>query len=81
MQLVFLIPLIFVLAPLARALARNIERRGLPATRSEEELRKALQTAEQRLSDSEVRIAALEEKVDFYEKLLANPDRVTKGGT
>jgi F0F1-type ATP synthase membrane subunit b/b' len=79
MEIGFLILLIFVLAPLARALARTIERRGLPNTRSEAEVKQALQQAEQRLTDSETRLAALEERVDFYERLLANPDRKNAG--
>ena len=73
MGLGFLILLIVVLAPLARSIGRAIERRSMPADRSDEELKKALQQAELRLSDSETRIAALEERVDFYERLLARP--------
>jgi Na+-transporting methylmalonyl-CoA/oxaloacetate decarboxylase gamma subunit len=73
----FLILVLVVLAPIARAIARTIERRGLPPSRSEEELKKALQLTEQRLSDSETRLAALEDRVDFYEKLLANPEKRT----
>lgn len=67
--------LLFVCAPIARAVARNIERgRALPAPVAEE-VTKSLQLAEQRLSDSEGRLSALEERVDFYEKLLANPQK------
>lgn len=73
---VFVLLMLFVLAPIARAVARSIERRGLPAdTRIEGEMKKALQEAEQRLTENETRIAALEDRVDFYEKLLANPER------
>jgi hypothetical protein len=75
MGLVLILLMVLVLAPIARAVARSIERRGLPDTRVNEALRKALQEAEQRLGDSETRIAALEDRVDFYEKLLANPER------
>lgn len=71
----FFFLLLFVLAPLARALARRIERRDLPNPQLEGELRKALNEAEQRLADNETRIDALEDRVDFYEKLLANPER------
>jgi hypothetical protein len=73
---VFVIAMIFVGGPIARAIARSIERGGVrPAQepRVEGELRQALQVAEQRLSDSETRLAALEDRLDFYEKLLANP--------
>jgi hypothetical protein len=75
MEFGFILLLIFVAAPIARGVARAIERRGLPADRSAEEVKKTLQLTEQRLSDSEARLAALEERVDFYERLLANPDK------
>lgn len=77
MGVVWILALVFIGAPLARAFARNIERRGLPPTVNESELKQALQLAEQRLADSETRLAALEDRLDFYEKLLANPDRKT----
>lgn len=81
MEFGFILLLIFVGAPIARALARRIERRDLPNT-SDQELRRALQQAEQRLSDSEARLGALEERVDFYERLLANPEKKReKSGT
>jgi hypothetical protein len=75
MTYVLVLMLIFIGAPLAKAFARNIERRGLPPTQDENELKRALQLAEQRLSDGETRIAALEDRLDFYEKLLANPEK------
>ena len=70
-----IIAMIFVAAPIARAIARSIERGGRPlADRGQEEaLRRALQAAEQRLTESETRLGTLEERVDFYEKLLAAP--------
>lgn len=74
-----IIALIFVFAPIARAIARAIDKRGLPNTQPDPELRKALQQAEQRLADGETRLAALEERVDFYERLLANPERKNVG--
>jgi hypothetical protein len=75
MGLFLIIAIIFVGAPIARAIARSIERQGIhpPVGGGDVELKKALLQAEQRLSDSETRIAALEERVDFYEKLLAKP--------
>jgi hypothetical protein len=69
--------ILFLAAPIARAIAKSIERSpsaGWTGRNDEaENLKKALQAAEQRLSDSETRLAALEERVDFYERLLANP--------
>jgi hypothetical protein len=73
MSWVFIMILIFIGAPLAKAFARSIEQRGAPPSLGESELRKALQSTEQRLSDSESRLAIVEEKLDFYEKLLAKP--------
>lgn len=67
--------LLFVAAPIARAVARSIERGRPVAGPADDDVRKALQLAEQRLADSESRLAALEDRVDFYEKLLGNPDR------
>jgi hypothetical protein len=73
---VFLIlALIFIGTPIAKAIAKNIEHRGLQPGPNESELKQALQLAEQRLNDSETRLAALEDRLDFYEKLLANPDK------
>jgi hypothetical protein len=56
--------------PIAEAIAARIKKGGDPA---DPEVRKALQNAEQRLAASEARIAALEERVDFYERLLQKP--------
>lgn len=73
-ELFLILVIVFLGAPIARAIGRSIESRGSsPPGLPDPEMRKALQAAEQRLSDSETRIAALEERVDFYEKLLANP--------
>ena len=58
-----------IAVPIGRAIATRIERGGQP--REEKEIRKALLLAEQRLADSEARLAALEERADFYEKLLS----------
>jgi hypothetical protein len=73
MSWVFIMILIFICAPLAKAFARSIEQRGATPSLPEAELRKALQSAEQRLSDNETRLAQVEEKLDFYEMLIAKP--------
>lgn len=67
MSWLLLIALFFMGVPIAEAIATRIKKGGEPA---DPELRKALQQAEQRLAAGETRIAALEERVDFYEKLL-----------
>lgn len=79
-EVFFIFAFIFVAGPIAKAIARNIERRGIPTPESgtDLEVRKALQLTEQRLSESETRLAALEERVDFYERLLANPTSSSK---
>lgn len=64
---------LFIGAPIAKAFARKIEQQGAGPSLPEDELRRALQATEQRLSDSETRLAVVEEKLDFYEKLLAKP--------
>jgi len=65
-----------VVVPIAKALADRIAR-GAPEAA---ELTRKLQQAEQRLHDTEVRLLALEERVDFYEKLLAGPRPQTAPG-
>ncbi len=70
MSWIMIIGLIFVGVPIAEAIAARIKKGGGPG---EEELKKALRHTEQRLAASETRISALEERVDFYEKLLAAP--------
>jgi len=75
-EMFLIMGVVFVLAPIARAIARSIERGGLPRgpdSAQQDELRRALQLAEQRLSETESRLATLEDRVDFYEKLLSNP--------
>lgn len=58
-----------VIVPIAKAIAHRIAR-GTPDAG---ELKRQLQSAEQRLHAAETRLLALEERVDFYEKLLAGP--------
>src|SRR5262245_59089591 len=72
----FVIALVIV-APLAKALARRIER-GDRIPPGDRDLTKALQETEQRLADTEARLGAVEGRLDFYEKLLRNPDK-TRG--
>ncbi len=74
MTWLLIIALFFMGVPIAEAVAARIKKGGEPA---DSELKKSLQLAEQRLAASETRIAALEEKLDFYEKLLEQPKRGT----
>jgi hypothetical protein len=70
MTWLLIIALFFMGVPIAEAIAARIKKGGDPA---DPEVRKALQNAEQRLAANETRIAALEERVDFYERLLQKP--------
>ncbi|HEY0304921.1 MAG TPA: hypothetical protein VGC44_08100 [Longimicrobiales bacterium] len=70
MTWLLVIALFFMGVPIAEAVAARIKKGGDPA---DPEVKKALQNAEQRLAASETRLATLEERVDFYEKLLEKP--------
>ena len=72
MSWLLVIAVIFMGVPIAEAIAARIKKGAVELDSGE--VAKALKLAEQRLAASETRIAALEEKVDFYEKLLANPE-------
>jgi hypothetical protein len=75
----FILLLIFIGAPIAKGIGRRLESNPPPQDPGRDlEMRQALLLAEQRLSDSETRLAALEERVDFYERLLANPTSSSK---
>ncbi len=78
MEILPFILLLVIGGPIARALAHRIARTGGPVEPPSPELRNALQATEQRLADTELRLAAVEEKLDFYEKLLSNPERKPK---
>ena len=73
MSWLLVIAVIFMGVPIAEAIAARIKKGTVELDSGE--VAKALKLAEQRLAASETRIAALEEKVDFYEKLLSNPER------
>ena len=70
MYILYIVVAIFIGVPIAEAIAARIKKSG-PVDQGE--LEKALRNAEQRLSAQETRIVALEERVDFYEKLLEAP--------
>ncbi len=66
------VAVLFMGVPIAEALASRIRKGSIDL--DAKELQKALKLTEQRLAASETRLATLEEKVDFYEKLLSNPE-------
>jgi hypothetical protein len=70
MIFLYIIVAVFIGVPIAEALAARIKKNG-PIDSSD--LEKALRNAEQRLAANETRISTLEERVDFYEKLLEAP--------
>lgn len=73
MTWLLLVAMLFMGVPIAEAIATRIKKGA--ETLDGNELRKALKLAEQRLQANETRLAALEEKVDFYEKLLSDRNR------
>jgi hypothetical protein len=65
-----------VLGPLARAVANRISRSGAPTDPGlAQALRRELEATETRAQESDRRIAQLEERLDFMEKLLREPKR------
>lgn len=72
---IFIIALV-IGAPIAKAFAARIAR-GHPTLPPEvvQRLRQELETTEQRVLDSDKRVAELEERVEFLEKLLQSPKR------
>lgn len=66
------VAILFMGVPVAEALATRIRKGSIDL--DAKELQKQLKLTEQRLAASETRLATLEEKVDFYEKLLSNPE-------
>jgi hypothetical protein len=70
MIFLYIIVAVFIGVPIAEALAARIKKTG-PLDQGD--LEKALRNAEQRLAANETRISTLEERVDFYEKLLEAP--------
>ncbi|HET9441417.1 MAG TPA: hypothetical protein VFO52_14670 [Longimicrobiales bacterium] len=71
MTWLLVIALVFMGVPIAEAIASRIKKGG--GSTDDKEVQKALKLTEQRLAASETRIAQLEERVDFYEKLLSAP--------
>ena len=72
MSWLLIVVILFLGVPIAEALASRIKKGSVDL--DAKELQKQLKLTEQRLAASETRLATLEEKVDFYEKLLANPE-------
>ena len=73
MTFLMIIVALFIGVPIAEAIATRIKKGGLPA--DQKQLEDLLRNAEQRLAANETRISALEERVDFYEKLLEAPKK------
>jgi hypothetical protein len=74
----FILSIVFVigvLSPIAKAVAARIARPGDASGAETKRLTGALHAAEQRIAESERRIGSMEERLDFYEKLLGEPDR------
>lgn len=66
---------IFLGAPIARAIGHRIAREGEGVGETEAKaLRTRLEETEGRLISAEDRLAAMEERFQFYERLLADPE-------
>ncbi|HUH13034.1 MAG TPA: hypothetical protein VMK65_07985 [Longimicrobiales bacterium] len=70
----FIFLMIFIGAPIAKAVAERISRDGLPGEKPDPALRARLAETESRLLANEERLQDVEERLEFYERLLANPD-------
>jgi hypothetical protein len=72
-----LIGTIYILGPIARAIARRIENKGIdPATRDE------LHALRERVAEMDGlrdRVFELEERIDFAERMLSQPERERLG--
>jgi hypothetical protein len=78
MTWLIVVALLFMGVPIAEAIATRIKKSG-PI--DQKEVDKALKQAEQRLASNETRLSALEERVDFYEKLLEAPKNAGPQGS
>lgn len=73
--LIMMFLLIFLGAPIARAIGQRIAREGEGLGAAEAQaLRARLEQTESRLSAAEDRLGSMEERFQFYERLLANPE-------
>ncbi len=73
MWLVWFFIVIVVLGPIAKGIGDRIAGSGDPSRKIVKLLRAELEAATQRLAGTEDRLAQVEEKLEFYERLLANP--------
>ncbi|HEX6643144.1 MAG TPA: hypothetical protein VF037_00610 [Gemmatimonadales bacterium] len=72
-----LIGTIYILGPIARAIARRIESKGIDAGTRDD-----LQVLRERMAEMDglrERVIELEERIDFAERLLAQPERERLG--
>lgn len=62
-----------VVAPVAKGLGNRLAKSGAPADRAKlDRLAAELESAEQRLADTERRLLLAEERLDFQERLLSS---------
>lgn len=68
--------------PIAKALAERLSREiSAGPTRPDAELRRELEITQSLLADTQTRLAAMEQRLDFYEKLIEErrPPRLPRG--
>lgn len=74
MWLIWFFIVIVVLGPIAKGIGDRIAGSGALSGKTVKLLREELEAATQRLSTTEDRLGQVEEKLEFYERLLANPE-------
>lgn len=79
MWLVWFFIVVVVLGPIAKGIGNRIAGSGDVSGRTVKLLREELEAATQRLASTEDRLGQVEEKLEFYERLLANPDGLEPG--
>jgi hypothetical protein len=74
MWLIWFFVVIAVLGPIAKGLGDRIAGSGELSGKTVKLLREERESARQRLASTEERVGQVEEKLEFYERLLADPD-------
>ncbi|MEN8373948.1 MAG: hypothetical protein ABFS34_00710 [Gemmatimonadota bacterium] len=75
MWLIWFFVVIAVCGPIAKGIGDRIAGSGEISGKTAKLLKAELEAARQRLSSTEDRLVQVEEKLEFYERLLANPER------
>lgn len=74
MWLIWFFVVIAVLGPIAKGIGDRIAGSGELSGKTVKLLRQELEGTQRRLAAAEERVGQVEEKLEFYERLLANPE-------